>query len=460
MTTIPLRPVMAPEPHQHYEAPYRAFIATSLVLGIGGGFLLSVLLPLARTLDWHWGSTERWTVMVQLHGQLQLIGFAGLFVIGMSLRLLPRVSGRPLAFRALVPLLIPTTAGYLLVRSFAQPLGDGALRDASLALSAALLALGSVGFAAIVWGTVLHFESKAEATGYFFALGALGLVAGAAINAVQAWQVVHDSLVVAPPARQTALVFVQQFGFLIMFVAGVGSRAIPTLTGRPRGQIVPRLASVVLAVGVASFTTYVLIAAERRPSETILRIGDGGIVLTGIAFVLLVWTSGALSPSSRVAAASRTQFWFVRSAFAWMLVAAVLALWYGAGGLRDGRPLDQFELDVLRHVVTVGLLTTIIIGMAMLIVPEFAGRRIQHRHDGWILWAMILSLNLASALRAWPALRGIDWLGDTRYWPMAAAGLLASGVVVAFAAMFAQSWWEQRPSDWSARAAGMEPPGR
>ena len=78
MTSIPLL-TLPVEPHAgHYDAPYRQFIAASLVLGIGGGFLLSILLPLARTLDWGWGASTRWSELVQVHGQLQLVGFAGL----------------------------------------------------------------------------------------------------------------------------------------------------------------------------------------------------------------------------------------------------------------------------------------------------------------------------------------------------------------------------------------------
>ena len=177
MATIPVRAVgSAQESHPgHYEAPYLVFIAASLAFAIGGGFLLSLLLPLARTLDWAWGGDLRWSEMVQLHGQLQLIGFAGLFVMGMALRIMPRVSGRPLALQRLIPWLVPLIAGYLILRSMAHPLEDGALRDACLIASEGLYALASAAFAAITWATLIHRTSKAEATGYFFVLGAVAL---------------------------------------------------------------------------------------------------------------------------------------------------------------------------------------------------------------------------------------------------------------------------------------------
>jgi hypothetical protein len=448
LTAIPINDVTH-APERHFEAPYQRFIAASLALGIGGGFLLSLLLPLARLLDWPWGSSQRWAVLVQIHGQLQLIGFAGLFVMGMALRIMPRVSGRRLAFPALVPTLIPMNAGYLLVRAFAQPLGDSAIRDALLTISALMLVAGALAFGAIVWRTLVHPQSRAGAAGWFFSIGAVALCAGAALNLVQTIDLVRGSLATAPATRQLALVFVQQFGFLIMFVAGVGSRAIATLTGQPRRELAARMAATVYAVAIVSFATYLLIAAEHGPGIAIIRAGMIGFTLTGVAFLMFVWISGALTPASRVAAASRLQFWFVRSAFAWMVVAAALVIWFGTHAVREARPPDQFELDAVRHVLTVGVLINIIIGMAMLIVPEFAGRRLQHPRERWPQIVMLVAVNGASVLRLWPALEGTGWLSDTRYWPVATSAALSAVAIIMFAAMFGQSWWEQRNPDWA-----------
>jgi hypothetical protein len=427
-------------------------------LGIGGGFLLAILLPLARTLDWDWGATQRWAVYAQVHGQLQLVGFGGLFVMGMSFRIMPRVSGRWMPMPRLIPLLLPAFAASLIVRSAAQPLSDGFLRDAGLVVSAGLMAGAAVGFAGIAWATLLHRESRAGATGYFFVMGAAGLVAGSVINAVQTSDMVRDSLAVAPSGRQTVLVFTQQFGFLMMFVMGVGSRAIPGLTGRPLRAIASRLVALVYGAGVAGAVVGLLLAVERRPSELIVRLADLSMLVVAAGFVALAWISGALVPGSNVARASRVQFLFVRCAMAWLVVAAALIALYAGRALIDGRALDQFEFDAIRHTITVGVLTTLIIGMAMLIVPEFAGRRLQHPNEAWLHIAMLVALTVAAALRIWPAIEGVDWLEDTRFWPMAWSGLLATSAVGAFGAAFAQSWWEQRSPDWAARASGVDVP--
>lgn len=454
---IPLRPVGVQPAHQHapaYDAPYRVFIAASLAMGIGGGFMLSVLLPLARAFEWQWGAGVRWLALVQAHGQLQLIGFVGLFVMGMACRLMPRFSGRPLAFQALVPVLIPIIASSLILRSIAQPWSDGALRDGGLIVSAVLLLGGATAFAAIVGRTLVHRDSRADATGYFFVLGALGFVASAVLNLLQVVEMARDGLPLAPVSKQNAQVFLQLYGFVVMFLSGVASRAVPTLSGIPRRVTASRAAAIVLASGVALFAGAMLWIAYRSSSATAARAGDAGLLLTAAAFAMLVWLTGALWPSkNRVAAASQTAFWFVRSAFAWMLAAAALTAWYGVRAFADGGMPDSFELDAIRHMLTVGVLTMMIVGMAMLIVPEFAGRRLQHPDERWLTRAMIVSLNAAAALRLWPAIEGLNWLATTRYWPMAAAGGLASGVVVVFALLFAQSYAEQRAPGWGSPAA-------
>lgn len=455
--SIPLRAVDAGEHEHHakaYEAPYRWFIAASLTLGIGGGFMLSLLLPLARAEGRSWGAGIRWEAMIQAHGQLQLIGFGGLFVMGMAFRLMPRFSGRPLAFQSVVPALIPIIAASLVLRSVAEPSSGGAARDVALVASAVLLLAGGVAFVAVIWGTLLHRDSKAEATGYFFVLGALGFCAGAILNLMQVIEIVRDGLPIAPVSKQTAQVFVQQYGFLFMFLSGVGSRAVPTFTGAVRRPILSRLAALVLAGGVVLFAGAMLWITYRSSSTAVMRVGDFGLLCTAVAFSLLVWISGALWPSkNRVAAASQTAFWFVRSAYAWLLVAAMLTGWYAARGFVHGELPDTYELDAVRHVLTIGVLTMMIVGMGLLILPELAGRRLQHPDERWLLRAMIVALNSAVALRLWPAVEGINWLASTRYWPMAAAGGLASGVVIVFAAMFAQSYVEQRKPGWGSTRA-------
>lgn len=453
---IPIRAVNqaqdAHAPHHAYDAPYRAFIATSLALSIAGGFLLALLLPLARALEWDWG---RWDPLAEAHGQLQLVGFTGLFTAGMAMRLMPRFSGRPLAFPRVIPWIIVTVAASLVLRSVAQPAGDSLARDAALLFSAALLFGGALAFAAVIWRTLLHRDSRAEATGVFFSLGALGFAVAGALNLAIVVEMVRDSLSVAPPGKDGALVALLEYGFILMFLGGVGLRAVPNLVGRPRPERAARAVAIALAAGIGTYAAAALYAAYAEDaSAAVMRAAGAGLFVAALAFVGIAGLSGVFRPgANRVAAASQLQFWFVRGAMAWLTVSALMLAWFSLRAFAGPRFVDAFAMDAVRHAVAVGVLTQMIVGMAMLVVPEFAGRRLQHPGERWIIIAMVAALNVAVALRVWPPIEGIDWLESTRWWPMAIAGALAEFVLIAFAFMFLQSWREQRPRDWATPAA-------
>ena len=452
--TIPLRALNPEPPHQHaprpqpYDAPYRLFLATSLVLAIGGGFLLALLLPLARALEWDWGT--RWDALVQAHGQLQLIGFTGLFTAGMAFRLMPRFSGVPLKFPRLIAWIIPLVAVALVLRAVSQPLSDGVARDTLLLLSAALLVAGALAFASVIWRTILDPGSRAEATRWFFAFGALAFVVASLLNFAFVVDVVRDDLNTVPALKQNALIVIEELGFILMFLGGVGLRAVPNLVGRPRPERAAVVTAIVLAAGVGVYAAVVLWGAYDTLTDALARTADIALIAAAAPSVSIVWLSGVFRPSAnRVAGPSQVQFWFVRAAMAWLIAGGVMLAWFSLRAFADGRIVDAFAMDAVRHTIAVGVLTNMIMGMAMLVVPEFAGRRLQHPDERWIVVSMIVALNVAAALRVWPALEGIDWIESTRYWPMAIAGILAEAVLVVLAFMFFQSWREQRPKDWA-----------
>ncbi len=454
VVSIPVRAVPTGQEHAPaYDAPYRWFLAASMMLAIGGGFALGLAASLQRALEWDWGA--RSTATVQAHGQLQLVGFGGLFTMGMALRLMPRFSGRPLTYQRLVPAIVPLVAGSLVVRTVAQISREGGTaRDTALMVSAVMLVLGAVVFAAIVIRTLVHRDSKGEATTYFFCAGALGFVAASALNLAIVWEIVHDNLAAGVYAKQFPLVFLEQYGFVLTFMGGVALRAVPALTGGSRPNAASRVTAVTLATGVSMFALAALWGAYDRPTATSMRFASAGIIVAAAAFAAIAWMSGALRiRANRVAAASQAPFWFVRSGMAWLMVAALLSMHYAVPAFWHGRVPDAYAVDAVRHVLAVGVLTMMVLGMSMLIVPEFAGRRLQHPGEGSLVIGMVIAMNVAVALRVWPAVVGLDWYQHTRYWPMSAAGGIAEAVVVVYALMFAQSYYEQRRPGWATPAA-------
>ena len=452
--TIPLTAAHAPPAHD--DGPYRPFLFASLALAICGGFLLAMLLPLAQTLKWDWGL--RWQALAQAHGQLQLMGFAGLYVMGMAMRVAPRFTGRPLPYPAMARAIMPVVAASVILRALAEPADDGTVRNLWLLVSAALLLAAGAAFAVVMLRLLVHPASRAQSSGWFLVLGALAYLAGAVVNLLQVVDVARHGLPFAALDREQAQIGVQYFGFVLLFMGGIATRAIPTFTGRPRADRACRVTAAALAAGVAIVGGAGVWASyadlSRHAAEVESRVEDAGFIVIAASLISMGWLTGVFHPrANRVAPASQLPFLYVRSAMAWLAGGALLLAWYAARGLVHAEAVDVYERDAVRHALTAGVTTMMIVGFGMMIVPEFAGRRLQHPGERPLLIAMLVALNAATLLRIWPAIEGIGWLANTRYWPMAAAGGLAEAVVVIFALMLLQSYMEQRRPGWASPEA-------
>ena len=457
--TIALRDVSNRPPVNRADAPYQLFLGTGLALALLGGFTLGMLLPIARALEWDWGS--RWQELVQSHGQLQLVGFAGLFIAGMALRLMPRFAGRPLAYAALAPATVVLMGSGVALRSVAPFFDQRVPHDVAFAAAGVLMLAGSVAFSAMILGTLLHSESKAEATGWFFVLGTVAMVLAATANLLLTARAIDGGVRLLPPGENNALVSFQLYGVVLTFIGGVTTRAVATLAGHQRSQVAARLAATMLTMGAALYAAASLIGAVREPSASLNRLADASLLIISAALLLIVWASGIFhARANRVASASQRPFLFVRAACAWLVASSLLLGWYAALAFARAEALDQFEVDAVRHMITVGAVTMMIIGMAMLVVPEFAGRRLQHPREGGVVRSMFVAINLGAALRVWPAIEGVGWLSSTRYWPMATAGVLVLAVIAIFTWMFVQSYVEQRRPGWASPEALARRPGQ
>jgi hypothetical protein len=155
--------------------------------------------------------------------------------------------------------------------------------------------------------------------------------------------------------------------------------------------------------------------------------------LFGAGLLLLSWSAGALrSFGNRLRPASQTHLWLVRGAFAWMTVAGFIALYAGVAGLIDGSLPSQLQFEAVRHSLGVGVITSLIAGMSLMIVPEFAAQR-QYTDQRRLALTLAALINLATLLRVAPSLAGTAWSYDARNLSMAIAGTLAEVAVILFA---------------------------
>ena len=226
------------------------FVYTALGFGMLGGLSLAVVLPVEALFV---GISASWATHAQLHGHLQVVGFAGLFVIGVAAKLVPRFgNGRPLhspaitgAFWCLVVGLLararrPTLATYA---AFAQVMLGGAL----LEVAAALLFAGAV---LPVLGAVLRSGAPHAVQ---ISAGALWFVAQSVLGLVWLTQLVGEGGTILRSDHGGLLFTMQFFGFLLGVFSGVGLRAFPTLFGmQPPSRRLGLSASALLQIACCS----------------------------------------------------------------------------------------------------------------------------------------------------------------------------------------------------------------
>ena len=438
---IELRPARIPAS----ETTHRPFLVTSLVMATFIGFVLGIHVPLGRLMDT--GSPERTADLIQAHGQVQLLGFAGLFVMGVSLRLMPRFASSRIAFMPLVPLTLCLIAGGLLARALIMPWLSGDAHAIVLIASVYAVLLGSACFLLIVAGTLTMESRRFDASSLAFILGALMLFAASTVSAVAAMDTVVDGGRSLAYLTDNAVLQLQLFGFIFAFILGVALRAIPTMLGIERpGRGAARLAvllvtfTAVLAAALL-YIEYVSYAPVARVAASLAFLGLGAVL------VVLVWLTGVVrQAANRIRPASQASLWVIRSAVVWMLLGALGCIYFGAAALADSRIPSQTDFDAVRHALGVGVITMLIIGMALMILPEVAMARQSANRQKQLAFGLLFLLNSSAVLRVLPSLVGDSWSADTRNLSMAVAGSLAEAALIVFAIFLLRLIWRQRTS--------------
>jgi hypothetical protein len=441
---IPLAPVERSPVPQVAEPPYQIFVLSSLAAALGAGFVLATLVPLSVVLDWGWG--RHYTSLIQAHGQVQLLGWLGLFIMGMAYRLLPRFSGRPLAFPVLVWASWATLSASLIVRLAAQPAGADAWQRSALVCSGVLGFVAAAAFALVIFATVAHPGSRAGATAYFFVAGALAFFVQAGIGLALLALAAQRGEDAVRPIEAAALLHLQLYGFVAMFLLGVASRAVPTFSGLPRPELQAKALALGLTAVVAVYVVAALWIAAGTRNTLLFRLEAASFAGLGSLFLAAGWLVGIFrTAANRLRPASQQHVWFIRTAFGWLVIAGGLSAYYGVRAAFDGVPVSYDGIDAVRHSVGVGVASTMILGMGMLVLPEFAIRRMRHPSERALPLFMLALLIVAAALRVAAAMAAPHWLSADVYWPMAVAGMLAELAIALFGATFVWAMVQGKP---------------
>ena len=322
-------------------------LALTLVLGAGLGAW-----NLCKA-DWAIGEVSGESVLIHAHSQI--FGFVTLFIAGVVGHALPRIGGRPLRRPALVWVgVLGAITGQLLF-----PFGIGL----SLAL-VTRLAEGCDLLAAVALAKLIFDETTPEgppgaergreiaALRPFLRVGALFHVAAAAVGLLGA---LDQRLIADRPALwQLAL-----YGFVGSYVLGMSFHVLRRAGGFALEAGGERLLAALWAAGVLLVAIALL---PTTPGVSLLRAGR--LVELGVAAVAS-WRFGLFRPLAR----PRVGAPFFAAAYGWLLASLALSAAIAVGLL----PEHQLLADAARHLLTIGWITQMILGVALRMLPTLRG---------------------------------------------------------------------------------------
>jgi hypothetical protein len=384
-----------------YRPFFKAGITVVLSLGAVWGAFLLLRIAFSGRFD------EVGLHEVNAHGHAQIFGWVGLFVMGFAYQAFPRFKHASLAW----PRLAFASWGLMLAGVVSRAVFEPWVAEATWtrlpALAGSLCEVIAVGlFAGIILQTWRR-SGKALLVYDYYILSALVWFVIQAIYdtmyfAATAWTTDRAALLDLVAGWQGSLREIQIHGFALLMILGVSQRLFPHFYGLPVPP--PRRAALALV------TLNLAVIGETSGLVLMHYSGHAWAALWYASVLLLAGTVVALVRGWHLfapAEESDRSLKFLRAAYVWLFISLgmlVLLPAYQYGLLRWLAPgseparlgFSHAYYGAIRHAITVGFISLMIVGVAAKVVPTLNGVDLRSLSR---LWLPFVLLNLGCALR-------------------------------------------------------------
>ncbi len=396
---------------------YGAYFRTAIVSVLATGCLLGAIALLGVSLRGSY-TDSAWAPYILAHANSQLFGWVGLFVMGFTLLQHPPSQDTRRAYHVLAWGSLCASVVAVLARFIVEPLvahGHGAWFAVGIG-SGVLQAVAIIAFVANI--TLMRYRSGKDLPWQSkFVFASLTLFVLVAVLEPIVFSNLHSD------PTGTRVLFIahwmpivrdlQFLGFVGTMIFGVALTKFGTcLGGRTAHQTLGNCTFVVWNAGLA-LRTYGWHSAFMSDFTDATAYWAGGLVLlTGsiMAVVSLrVFEPCSWSPSVK----------FLRAAFLWLLVALVLVVLEPFHLAQLDAPFSHAYSGAVRHAVTVGFITQMIIGVGSHVVNRI--RSVPIKQQSSLVWTFVL-LNLGNCARV-----GLEIATDyttSAFAPMGATGFI------------------------------------
>jgi hypothetical protein len=405
--------------------PYRRFFLAgiAIVLTVGAGWGAWLLLQIGARGHFTGASLHQ----VNAHGHAQVFGWVGLFVMGFAYQMFPALWQR----RLRAPRLVPAVFGAMLAGIVVRTVGMAAVgaRGAVVAVLAGG-ALEIAAIAAFVAQLGLTWRASLARRQPYMRYVATALVFFLAQAIVCVWHTYNTMVAADGPTLiwyvatyQAVLRDLQIHGFILFMVLGVSMHILPRFFGVPEvSRRAARAAGALMSGGVVGevalflvyrFTGRHVIAALLMAPWSALAIGT-----LSVAATFRPWR-----PFPRADRSAK----FVRAAYLWLAASFALLLLLPVYQAVTGLAFSHAYYGSIRHAITVGFASQMIMGIAAFVVPDL--RRVPRQGLPALVGPFVL-VNIGCFLRV-----TLQALTDVHHAFFAVVG--ASGVLE----LAALSWW-------------------
>jgi hypothetical protein len=382
------RAITAPRPHRAVEASDAPQLADMIYRRYFVGGIL-----VALTAGASWGAWLLWTIAlggsfrsipissINAHGEAQIFGWVGLFIMGFAYQAFPRIWQASLAAPRLAAWSFALMIAGLIVRTIGIAVAEGWSAAPAIALAGGGLQLAAVLiFAGQILATFARSGVRLEPYIGFVVAALAWFVATSVASVWHTWNTTTarsvDALIWYVATYQSPLRDLQIHGLALFMILGVSLRMLPALYGVRR--VPDRRAWRALAVLVASVLGEVaLFLAARWTGRRVLMAFlplPWAMLAIGCAMVVLPWRPWCPFPEHDRGAK------FVRAAYTWLAISLAMLLVSPAyqyayrhlGGPRD-LPFSHAYPGAIRHAITVGFISLMIMGVAAKVVPTLNG---------------------------------------------------------------------------------------
>ncbi|HLG98899.1 MAG TPA: NnrS family protein [Bryobacteraceae bacterium] len=328
---------------------------------------------------------------LQAHGHAQIFGWIGTFILGIGFYSLSKMGKLPpfAVWRAWLALALWAAGTALRWIAGVSGWQWRVLLPVStlLELSAFLVFFRTVSGHRAAAGS----SRKPETWMLMVIASTLGFLASLVLNAVEAFRVSwQGSGPALPHVFDQTLVALETWCFLVVAIWGFNARWLPVFLGlrEPDGKLLLAALGLVWAAVLAGFAGASMLSALLLPVAAVTAL-----------FAVRVWHKPVRA--AKTAGVHSCFPWFIRIAYAWLLVAA--ALWVAAAWADHGGGI----WGAARHALTVGFISTMVFSIGQRILPAFGGARVLYSPR--LMLASLAALTLGCTLRVSAEIPAYEW---------------------------------------------------